>query len=141
MLLLNDLIRYLRILNNKISYEIISDPATHLGLASGTDSHWGSYNSSYASYLGQTQPASFNSTTAALSAYGSAVGGANTTGEVGSASSGTAGSGHLLTEHGSTPNQIPTGKDFLQILMKYLSFKVLTAKTTVRTIKSILKGK
>ena len=94
-------------------YEMISDPATHLGLTSGTDSHWGSYNSSYASYLGQTQPASFNSTTAALSAYGSAVGGANTAGEVGSASSGTAGSGHLLTEHGSTPNQIPTGKTFM----------------------------
>ena len=92
---------------------IILDPATHLGLTSGTDSHWGSYNSSYASYLGQTQAASFNSPTAALSAYGSAVGGANTTGgEVGSASTGTPSSGHLLTEHGSTPNQIPTGKNF-----------------------------
>ena len=81
--------------------------------------------------MGQTQPASFNSTTAALSAYGSAVGGANATGEVVSASSGTAGSGHLLTEHGSTPNQIPTGKDFGPILMNNLSFKVFTAKTTL----------
>ena len=93
------------------SISTISDPAAHLGLTSGTDSHWGSYNSSYASYLGQTQPASFNSTAAAISAYGSAVGGANTAGgEVGSASTGTASSGHLLTDHASTTNQIPTGK-------------------------------
>ena len=81
------------------------DPATHLGLTSGTDSHWGSYNSSYASYLGQTQAASFNSSTAALSAYGSAVAGANTaTGDVGAVSA-TSG------EHGSASAQIPTGKD------------------------------
>ena len=93
------------------SISTISDPAAHLGLTSGTDSHWGSYNSSYASYLGQTQPASFNSTAAAISAYGSAVGGANTSGgEVGSASTGTGSSGHLLTDHASTTNQIPTGK-------------------------------
>ena len=101
-------------------YSMIVDPAAHLGLTSGTDSHWGSYNSSYASYLGQTQAASFNSPTAALSAYGSAVGGANTTGgEVGAASTGTPSSGHLLTDHGSTPNQIPTGKKVLLAFTKH----------------------
>ena len=63
--------------------------------------------------MGQTQAASFNSSTAALSAYGSAVAGANATaGDIGSASAGSTGtpsSGHLLTEHGSATAQIPTG--------------------------------
>ena len=110
------IVPYLRSLHpfNKHCLLLFVDPAAQLGLAGGADSHWGSYNSSYASYLGQTQAASFNSSTAALSAYGSAVAGATASGvEIGSAanaSSAPAGSGHLLPEHGSSSAQIPTGR-------------------------------
>ena len=74
--------------------------------------------------MGQTQAASFNSSTAALSAYGSAVAGATATGgDIGSAaaaSGGTTGSGHLLTEHGSASAQIPTGTEWYVIFCPYV---------------------
>ena len=105
-----------------------TDP-TQLGLT-GAEGHWG-YNSSYASYLGQTgfnsAGAATNATTAAALGYGATASSAIAapSGGAGENDSGAAdggeGSGEQHQEVSS--EHIPTGNNNIRVLMRNNSFK------------------